>query len=100
MTAALTSGLIRAHVLGIGIDPLTLATDLLTVIVFDAPLFDEFFSGLVETNAEGRVVSSTRGEGFPFTEDKIRQILQDTRVQAAGRANMALALRDRALLAV
>jgi hypothetical protein len=61
MTAALKSGRIRAHVLGMGIDPLTFAADLLTVIVFDAPLLDELFSELVETNAEGRFVSSSKG---------------------------------------
>lgn len=98
ITAALNSGLVRAHILGMGIDPLTFAADLLSVIVFDAPLFDELFSGLVETNAEGRFVSPVRGEGFPFTEDAIRQVIQDQPVQAAGTADMALALRVRAFL--
>jgi hypothetical protein len=98
MTAALDIGLIRAHVLGMGVDPLTFAADLLTVIVFDAPIFDELFCGLVEMNAEGCFVSPTKGEGFPFTEDKIRQLIQDQPVQAAGTADMALALRDRAFL--
>jgi hypothetical protein len=98
MTAALNRGLIRAYVLGMGIDPLTFAADLLTAIIFDAPIFDELFSGLVETNAEGRLVSIAEGEGFPFTDNKIRQVIQDQPVQAAGTADMALALRDRAFL--
>jgi hypothetical protein len=98
MTAALSSGLIRAHVLGMGIDPLTFAADLLTAIVFDAPIFDELFFGLVETNAEGCFVSPTRGEGFPFVENTIRQVIQDQPVQAAGTADMELALRGRAFL--
>jgi hypothetical protein len=98
MTAALKSGRIRAHILGMGIDPLTFAADLLTVIVFDAPLFDELFSELVETNAEGRFVSPSKGEGFLFLENAIRQVIQDQPVQAAGTAGMALALHNRAFL--
>lgn len=98
MDEALSSGLIRAQVLGMGVDPLTFATDLLTVVVFDAPLFDELFADLVETNAEGHFVSPIRDEGFPFTENQIQQVIQDERVQAAGTADLALALRARAFL--
>ena len=100
MTKALSRGLIRAHVLGMGVDPLTFATDLLTAVVFDAPLFDELFADLVETNAEGHFVYPTVGEGFPFTENQIQQVIQDERVQAAGTAGLTLALRARARLAV
>ncbi len=70
MTDALGSGLISAHVLGMGVDPLTFATDLLTVVVFDARLFDELFASMVNTNAEGRLVSfdpgRRRAQGFPL----------------------------------
>ena len=38
-------------------DPLTFATDVLAVAVFDAPLFDAEFAGLVALNAEGRVIT-------------------------------------------
>lgn len=94
MTDALGSGRISAHVLGLGVDPLTFATDLLTVVVFDAPLFDELFAGLVDTNAEGRLVSSTGigHEGFPFTADHVRQMVTHHSMQPAGAAALALAL--------
>ena len=35
MTAALDDGQVRAYVLGLGVDPLTFATDLLAAVVFD-----------------------------------------------------------------
>ncbi|MFN2495759.1 MAG: XRE family transcriptional regulator [Pseudonocardiaceae bacterium] len=96
MTDALRSGQISAHVLGMGVDPLTFATDLLTVVVLDAPLFDELFAGIVDTNAEGRLVSSAPSgaghEGFPFTADSVRQVVAQHPIQAAGAAALALAV--------
>ncbi|HEV7450962.1 MAG TPA: XRE family transcriptional regulator [Pseudonocardiaceae bacterium] len=98
MTNALRSGLISAHVLGMGVDPLTYATDLLSVVVFDARLFDELFASMVDTNAEGRLVSLTpKGaghEGFPFTTDYVRQMVRHPSMQAAGAAALTLAQRS------
>jgi len=102
MTEALAGGQIRAHVLGLGTDPLTLATDLLTVVAFDAPLFDELFADLVDTNTEGRLVGSTTvraGEGFPFTTDQLHRIAQQP-IQAAGAALLELAQRNTHLLGI
>ncbi|MGH3942268.1 MAG: helix-turn-helix domain-containing protein [Pseudonocardiaceae bacterium] len=95
MTEALSSGQIRAHVVGMGVDPLTFATDILTAVVFDAPLFDELFAGLVDTNAEGCLVGSTAGrssEGIPFTTDQLRRLTQQP-MQAAGMALLARTAR-------
>lgn len=101
MTDALRSGRISAHVLGLGVDPLTFATDLLTVVVFDAPLFDELFAGMVDHNAEGRLVGPAANGtvhpgvpftgGFPFTVDHVRRMLEQYPMQAAGAATLALA---------
>lgn len=95
LTAALRSGLISADVLGIGVDPLTFATDLLALVVFDAQLFDELFAGLVDTNAEGHLVSSTPSgtghEGFPYTTDHLQRMAQHPAMQAAGAAALTLA---------
>ena len=44
MTEALDGGQIRVWCLGLGVDPLTYATDLLTVAVIDSDVFDELFS--------------------------------------------------------
>ena len=44
--------------LGVGVDPLTLAVDILTAAMFDSDLFDATFGGLVAANAEGRVIAA------------------------------------------
>lgn len=82
MTNALDAGQIQADVLGLGVDPLTFATDLLVRVEIDAPVFDELFGDLVAVNDEGAV--TTR----PFTLDAISGLP----MQAAGAALVRLAL--------
>jgi hypothetical protein len=82
MTGALTEGQIQADVLGLGVDPLTFATDLLVRVVVDAPVFDELFGAWVAVNDEGAV--SMR----PFTPAAIEGLP----MQAAGAALVRLAL--------
>jgi hypothetical protein len=82
MTAALDKGAITADVLGLGVDPLTFATDLLVRVSIDAPTFDTLFGTRVAVNAEGAV--STR----PFTPQAIATLP----MQAAGAALVRLAL--------
>ncbi|MEO6083906.1 MAG: XRE family transcriptional regulator [Umezawaea sp.] len=84
---------VRMSYLGMGVDPLTFATDLLTVAVFDAPLFDELFTGLVAHNDEGRVL-----EALPFTAANVDRFVHDEPTQAAGAALLALAWRHREAL--
>lgn len=43
LTRALDTGQAHAFCLGIGVDPLTFATDILTVLTIDSPLHDELF---------------------------------------------------------
>jgi hypothetical protein len=94
LTAEL-GGRVRVSCLGMGVDPLTFATDLLTVAVFDAPLFDELFTDLVAHNDEGRVLAA-----LPFTAANVHRFAHDEPTQAAGAALLALAWRHReALLA-
>jgi hypothetical protein len=73
---------ITAHVLGLGVDPLTYATDLLVRVVVDAPVFDELFGARVAVNDEGAVTAR------PFTAAAIEGLP----VQAAGAALVRLAL--------
>ncbi|MEX5633845.1 transcriptional regulator [Parafrankia sp. FMc2] len=93
LAQARRDGGVRVSVLGLGVDPLTFATDLLTVAVFEAPVFDSLFAGLVATNAEGSVFA-----GIPFTERTVERLLRDEPVQAAGAALVALAWRHRDVL--
>lgn len=82
MTAALDAGDIEAHVLGLGVDPLTFATDLLVRVVIDAPVFDELFGAWVAVNEEGAVTRR------PFGHDAVDGLP----MQAAGAALVRLAL--------
>ena len=57
MTEALDGGQIRVWCLGLGVDPLTYATDLLTVAVIDSDVFDELFRLTPRGNEEGTVLA-------------------------------------------
>ncbi|HEY6791707.1 MAG TPA: hypothetical protein VI365_30770 [Trebonia sp.] len=90
MTALRAAGRIQAWCLGLGVDPLTFATDLLTVAVFDADGYDELFGDLVRSNAEGTVIAS-----WPFEEQAVTELIRDHPVQAAGAALLSLALHHK-----
>ena len=86
MTEAREAGRIRVSCLGIGVDPLTFATDLLTVAVFDPDCFDELFGDLVRTNSEGAISL------VPFDWPTLEPLLDGTKpIQAAGAAVLSLA---------
>jgi hypothetical protein len=120
MNAALHGGGARAFVLGLGVDPLTFATDLLTVVALPWPLFMELFGELVIQNAEGRLVrhaagggrfagsdgggrfagsagggrfAGSAGVGVPFNATSVRRFVSTEPMQAAGAALLGLAWR-------
>jgi transcriptional regulator with XRE-family HTH domain len=102
MDAARRSGRVRVWCLGVGLDPLTLWGEILTVAVFDDEVFDELFSGLVVANDEGVVVTlATPGRpahGVPFVEERVAQLLGSEPMAPAAAACLALAWRDRETL--
>jgi hypothetical protein len=93
LDAARDRGAVRPWVLGLGVDPLTLATDLLTAVVIDAPAFDDLFGAMVSSNAEGRI-----RPGLPFTAETVSRLTTREPMQAAGAALLRLAWRHRARL--
>ena len=93
MTAALQDGRIRAHCLGLGVDPLTLATDLLAVVAIDAATYDELFAQAVAANTEGTVTATV-----PFTAETVERYAAHEPTQAAGAAVLRLAWQHRAAL--
>jgi len=94
MAAALDRGQVRVWCLGLGVDPLTYATDLLTVAVIDSRVFDELFRLDPRGNAEGRVLAARE-----FAAHVIDHIVTTEPVQAAGAAVLRLAWRHREILA-
>ncbi|MBN1171842.1 MAG: XRE family transcriptional regulator, partial [Micromonosporaceae bacterium] len=93
-------GSCRPYCCGIGVDPLTLATDLLAVTVFEAAAFDELFADLVEDNDEGHtVVRGSDGTfGTLFCAEEIHRLVAVEHVQSAGAAVLEAAWRMRSAL--
>jgi hypothetical protein len=99
MSSARAAGKLGVCCLGVGVDPLTLAVDILTVAVFDSDVFDALFSGQVTVNAEGRVISEPGASGVPFTRDAVARFTDGAEpMQAAGAAALQLAWRHRSSL--
>jgi len=90
------------YCLGLGVDPLTLAVDIMAVAVFDSDIFDATFAGLVAANAEGLVIGgqgALDAPGVPFTGAVIRRFGDGSEpMQAAGAAVLQLAWRHRTSL--
>ena len=99
LTAARETGQAGVYCLGAGVDPLTFATDILTVAVFDAAVFDTVFGALAAANAEGRLLTVDGSPLIPFTAAWVARFAADgAPVQAAGAALLHLAWQHRAAL--
>ena len=80
-------------------DPLTLATDILTVAVFGSEVFDHLFRDLVTANAEGQVVTENGSAAIPFTAATVTRFTGGAEpMQTAGAALLRLAWAHRAAL--
>jgi hypothetical protein len=96
---ARADGLLRVWCLGLGVDPLTLATDILTVAVLDGRAFDALLGGMVAENAEGEVVTEDGSAAIPFTAATAGRFGGGAEpVQPAGAALLQLAWRHRRVL--
>ncbi|TCO49132.1 hypothetical protein EV646_103110 [Kribbella antiqua] len=86
LSTGLEDGSVRAYCVGLGVDPLTFATDLLTVLSISADLFDELFGQVNADNDEGQVLAPQ-----PFTAEAIDEFVNRKPMQAAGAALLQLA---------
>jgi hypothetical protein len=93
LTRALDTARVRAFCVGIGVDPLTFATDILTVVTLDAPLYDELFGQVAAANVEGSILPAV-----PFTAEIVEQYASSEPTQAAGAGLLRLAWRHRRFL--
>lgn len=95
LEGARRDGSLRVYWLGLGIDPLTLVADMLTVAVFDSAVFDGIFTELVGANEEGQIVASPLPNGatvgLPFNSDTIERFVNTEPIQPAGAALLRLA---------
>ncbi|WP_432931857.1 hypothetical protein ACQPZZ_12880 [Microbispora sp. CA-135349] len=93
LTDARADGRVRSFMLGVGVDPLTFATDFLTVTVLEAETFDAVFGEVAASNSEGQVVGRV-----PFDAGTVRRYVRHEPMQAAGAAVLDLAWRHREAL--
>lgn len=92
------AGKVNAFFLGIGLDALTLAATILTVVVIDDDVFEKVFGDAVRYNEEGEIVSvggGTPTEGVPFTESAVTRMLTSEPLASPGAACLALAWKHR-----
>jgi hypothetical protein len=93
LTEALDRGQVRVWCLGLGTDPLTYATDLLTVAVIDSDVFDALFDLNPRSNAEGEILAARE-----FAAHVIDAAVTGEPLQAAGAALLRLAWQHRETL--
>jgi hypothetical protein len=93
LTEAREAGAVTAHWLGLGVDALSLVTDILVVVVFEDATYDDLIGNAVSTNAEGQVTGHHR-----FDEEHVSRVLATYPMQAAGAAVIASAWQHRAVL--
>jgi transcriptional regulator with XRE-family HTH domain len=94
-------GAVTAHVLGVGLDALTLAATILAVVVIDDEVFSEVFGRTVQFNDEGEIVTvggGTPAEGVPLSETAVTRLLDTEPMSSGGAACLALAWQHRRLL--
>jgi hypothetical protein len=87
---------------GAGLDALTLAATILTVVVIDADVFDDLFGEAVRYNSEGEIIfgeqDNMTGYGIDFTEHNVRRLVEREPMAAPDSACLALAWRNRMAL--
>jgi hypothetical protein len=93
------SGAVRSWCLGVGLDPLAPAGEILTVVTIDADVFDRAFAGMVSTNAEGEIVASEPGiVGSSWTLPNIQRFMRDEPLACAAAACIGLTWKHRDLI--
>jgi hypothetical protein len=98
LSDARQAGNLRVRILGLGVDPLSLVADILTVAAFEAEFFELLFGRLAEVNAGGEIVSNGDTAGFAFTSAIVDRFSSGEPMQAAGAAVLKLARQHRRLL--
>ncbi|NLT56628.1 MAG: XRE family transcriptional regulator, partial [Actinomycetales bacterium] len=101
LTQARRHGTAFAAVLGLGLDALTLAATILTVVVLDDDVFTRVFGDAVRFNDEGEIVNVAGGapiDGVPFTEETVTRMLTAEPMASPGAACLSLAWQHRAHL--
>jgi hypothetical protein len=95
---AQSDGTVASYMLGIGVDALTLAATILTVVVIEDDVFESVFGEAVQFNDEGEIVGIGDGrvtEGIPFTAESVDRMLDSEPLASPGAACLSLAWQHR-----
>lgn len=92
MNRAFSEGRIRVWCLGVTLDALTLAGDILTVAVIEPDTYDTLFAAAVDANTEGAVPS----RALPFEGNTLRHLSDSGTLSPGAAAALHLAWRHRA----
>lgn len=93
------AGKVRPWCLGVGVDPLVPAGEILTVTVIESDVFDAAFEGMVARNAEGDLYPSTDGAvGIAWNASNVRKVQSDEPLASAAAACIALTWKHRDLI--
>jgi hypothetical protein len=98
LEGAQAAGALVPFVFGLGLDALTFAATILTVVVIDDDVFTRAFGTATRYNEEGEIVAIGDGratEGIPFTRESVRRLLSSEPMASPGAACLALAWRHR-----
>jgi transcriptional regulator with XRE-family HTH domain len=94
-------GKTQVWLLGLGLDALTLATTIMTVVIMEDEEFNSIFRDAVEFNDEGNIARPGGGrplEGVEFTAAEVQRMLMVEPMASPGAACIALAWKHRAQL--
>lgn len=95
---ARNAGQIRVYCLGIALDALTLFGEILTVAVFDGPVYDRIFADMVDVNDEGTIVKTGMANPtplLPFTRHVLDELTESGRLAPAAAGCLELAWEHR-----
>jgi hypothetical protein len=87
-------GHIRVFCLGVTLDALTLAGDILTVAVIAPDAYDELFANAVRDNSEGSVPA----RALPFEENTLKWLSESKRLSPGAAAALHLTWTSRKFL--
>ena len=99
--AAVADGTCRIFYLGTALDALTLTGEILTVAVFDAPVYDRLFAGMSMQNEEGTVATTGSRHPhpeIPFVQATVSELLEDRRLLPGGAGCLSQAWHHRSTI--
>jgi hypothetical protein len=89
---------VRHWCLGVGVDPLAPAGEILSVVTIDADVFDDVFVGMVAANAEGDIFPSEPDVGVTWSLPTIQRLTREEPLACAAEACIGLTWKHRGLI--